>query len=166
MAVRISGEIFYADLTNSEKIESDRLKIDRACCVTDEEAFIPWAWPHFWGAEQRYVADALTSSWISGGPYVERLERDFAAMCQVRHATSASNGTTALQMAYLALGLRPGDEVVVPGFGFLAAANVALHMGARPVFCEVDPDTWCMRAADIERVLTKDTKLIVVVHSY
>jgi perosamine synthetase len=142
------------------------LKIDRARRVTDEEAFIPWARPHFWGEEQRYVADALTSSWISGGPYVDRLERDFAAICQVRYATSASNGTTALQMAYLALGLRPGDEVVVPGFGFLAAANVAIHMGASPVFCEVDPDTWCMRAQDVVAVLSERTRAIVAVHTY
>lgn len=77
-----------------------------------------------------------------------------------------SNGTTAIHLAYLALGIQAGDEIVVPGFGFLAAANVALHMSARPVFCEVDPQTWCMRAEDIAPALTARTKAIVVVHTY
>ena len=127
---------------------------------------IPWARPIFWGNEQQYVAEALTSSWISGGPFVERLEREFAAYCSSAHALSAANGTAALHMAYLALGIGPGDEIVVPGFGFLGAANIALHMHAQPVFCEVDPRTWCMRAEDIEPVLTEKTRAIVAVHTY
>lgn len=127
---------------------------------------IPWARPNFWGNEQLYVAEALSSSWISGGPFVERLERDFAAYCGSTHALSGANGTAALHMAYLALGIAPGDEIVVPGFGFLAAANIALHMHARPVFCEVDPYTWCMRAEDIAPVLTAKTRAIVAVHTY
>ena len=127
---------------------------------------IPWARPIFWGNEQQYVAEASTSSWISGGPFVERLEREFAAYCSSAHALSAANGTAALHMAYLALGIGPGDEIVIPGFGFLGAANIALHMHAQPVFCEVDPRTWCMRAKDIEPVLTEKTRAIVAVHTY
>src|SRR5438876_9699543 len=98
---------------------------------------IPWAKPDFWGKEQTYVADALASTWISGGAYIERLEREIAAYCDVPHAFAVANGTAAIHLAYLAIGLKPGDEVVVPGFGFLAAANLALHMGAKPVFAEV-----------------------------
>jgi perosamine synthetase len=127
---------------------------------------IPWAGPHFWGNEEAYVLEALRSSWISGGPYVERLEDDFARYCKAPHAVSASNGTTALHMAYLALDIGPGDEVIVPGFAFMAAANVALHVGATPVFTDVDPQTWCMRAEDIEPCITAKTKAIVPVHTY
>jgi perosamine synthetase len=137
-----------------------------AASVSVEEDFIPWARPHLWGEEQRYVSDALRSSWISGGPYVDRLEHEFARLCGVRHAISASNGTAALHMAYLALGVHAGDEVIVPGFGFLGAANVAMHIGARPVFCEIDPETWLMRAQDVAAVLSERTRAIVAVHTY
>jgi perosamine synthetase len=127
---------------------------------------IPWASPHYWGNEERYVLDALQSSWISGGAYVERLEEDFAGYCDVPYAIAASNGTTALHMAYLALDIRPGDEVIVPGFGFMAAANIALHVGAKPVFSEVDVASWCMTAQDVERCITPKTKAIVPIHTY
>jgi perosamine synthetase len=130
---------------------------------------IPWAAPAYWGNEERYVTEALRSTWISGGPYVERLEREVLERCGVtgrREALATSNGTTALQLPYIALGIGPGDEVVVPGFAFMAGANVALQLGARPVFCEVDPRTWCARAADVERCLSPRTKAIVVVHTY
>jgi len=129
---------------------------------------IPWAAPAYWGNEERYVGDALRSTWISGGPFVERLEREVRALLgeAVRETLATSNGTTALQLPCIALGIGPGDEVVVPGFAFMAAANVALQLRARPVFCEVDPRTWCARAEDVERVLSPRTKAIVAVHTY
>ncbi|MDP2073007.1 MAG: DegT/DnrJ/EryC1/StrS family aminotransferase [Anaerolineales bacterium] len=127
---------------------------------------IPWASPHYWGNEERYVLDALKSSWISGGAYVDQLERDFARYCDSPHVAVTSNGTTALHLAFLALDLRAGDEVIVPGFGFMAAANVALNMGAKPVFSEVDRATWCTTAKDIERCLSPKTKAIVPIHTY
>ena len=128
--------------------------------------FIPWAKPTFWGREEAYVLEALRSTWISGGPFVERLEKDIAAYIGCEHAVAVANGTAALHLAYLALGLQPGDEIVVPGFGFMAAANIALHFGARPVFCDVDPETWCMRASDVIGVLTGKTRAVVAVHTY
>jgi perosamine synthetase len=127
---------------------------------------IPWASPVFWGNERAFVEEALASTWISGGPFVDRIEDEIARMCGKPRAVSASNGTTALHMIYLALGIGPGDEVIVPGFAFQAAANVAIHVGARPVFAEVDPHTWCMTAAAVERCITNRTKLIVAVHTY
>lgn len=127
---------------------------------------ISWASPHFWGNEQRYVVEALQSSWISGGEYVDRLEADFARFCHVPYAITASNGTTALHMAYLALNIGPGDEVIVPGFGFMAAANVALHVGAKPVFTEVSKDSWCMTADEVEKCITSKTRAIVPIHTY
>jgi len=131
-----------------------------------KESGIPWAKPDLWGNEQAYVSAALASTWISGGEYVDRLEREFAVFSGATHALAVCNGTAALHLAYLGVELRPGDEVVVPGFAFLGPANVALHMGARPVFAEVDPETWCVTAAAIERCLTPKTKLIVPVHTY
>ena len=127
---------------------------------------IPWAQPDFWGAEERYLLEALHSTWISGGEFVDRLEREVAELTGSRFAVSASNGTTAIHMAYLGIGLEPGDEVIVPGFCFLAAANVALHMKATPVFAEVDPETWCVTAEAIEARITPRTRAIVPVHTY
>lgn len=127
---------------------------------------IPWARPEFWGKEQEYVLDALQSTWISGGEYVDRLEQQFATRFGVSHALTAANGTASLHMAYLALGIQPGDELVLPGFAFLAAANVALHMQAKPIFAEVDSDTWCVTAEQIEKCITPRTRAIVPVHTY
>lgn len=127
---------------------------------------IPWASPAFWGNEQSYVQEALASTWISGGPFVERLEREISALCGGRLALAVSNGTAAIQAAYLGLGIGPGDEVVVPGFAFMAAANLALHAGAKPVFADVDPRSWCLTAESAERCLSPRTKAIVAVHTY
>jgi perosamine synthetase len=69
-------------------------------------------------------------------------------------------------MAFLALGIGPRDEVIVPGFGFMAAANVALHVGATPVFCEIARDSWCAGASEIEQCITPKTKAIVPIHTY
>ena len=127
---------------------------------------IPWAKPDFWGKEQEYVQAALTSSWISGGPFLERFERDLAAFNDVPFALAVNNGTSAVHLAYLGLDLKHGDEIVVPGFAFQAAANMALHVGAKPVFAEVDAATWCVTAGNIEKCLSPRTRAIVVVHTY
>lgn len=137
---------------------------DRGAMITEHS--IPWAKPEFWGEEQRYVTDALSSLWISGGPYVTRFENQFAQFNRTAHAVATSNGTTALHLAYLAVGIQPGDEVIVPGFAFMAAANVAIHMNAVPVFADVDPQTWCVTAETIETLVSARTKLIVPVHTY
>jgi perosamine synthetase len=127
---------------------------------------IPWAMPQFWGRESEYVVDALSSTWISGGPYVDRLEAECARYLGTPHAIATSNGTTALHLAYLALGIGPGDEVIVPGFAFMAAANVALHLRATPVFADVDPESWCLTAAHVRQRLSARTKAVVPVHTY
>jgi perosamine synthetase len=127
---------------------------------------IHWATASLLGNEKKYVLDAISSTWISGGPYVDRLEKDLRAYCGSPNVLVSSNGTTAIHLAYLAANLQPGDEVILPGFGYMAAANVALHMHLRPIFCEVDPKTWCMRAQDVEKVLTPKTKAIVPIHTY
>lgn len=127
---------------------------------------IPWAKPEFWGNEEQYVREALKSSWISGGPFVNRLETQFAHYNGIAHAVATSNGTAALHLAYLAAEIRPGDEVIVPGYAFMAAANVLLHVGAVPVFADIDPHTWCVTVDEVQRRLSPQTRAIVPVHSY
>ncbi len=127
---------------------------------------IPWASTSLWGDEERYVVDALRSTWVSGGKYVERFEDAFSAFAGTPNVISVANGTAALHLAYIALGIGPGDEIIVPGFAFMAAANVALLIGAKPVFAEVDPKTWCMTAATAATCLTPRTRAIVPVHTY
>lgn len=127
---------------------------------------IPWAQPNYWGSERQYVTEALDSTWISGGKFLDRLETDFCRWTSQQYALATSNGTTAIHLAYLAAGLTSGDEVIIPGFCFLAAANVALNMGAIPVFAEVDPETWCVTAESIAQVISAKTKIVVPVHTY
>jgi perosamine synthetase len=127
---------------------------------------IPYACPSFFGKEAEYLLEAFRSTWISGGAYVDRFEQEFRRYCGTPFALTASNGTAALHMAYLALGIGPGDEVIVPGFGFLAAAHMAIHMGATPVFVEVDARTWCLSSQEVEAAISPQTKAIVPVHTY
>lgn len=127
---------------------------------------IPWAEPTLWGREEEYAVDALRSTWISGGPYVDRLEADFARYSDARHVLSVSNGTSALHLAYLGAGIGAGDEIIVPGFAFMAAANMARMIGATPVFADIDPDTWCITADTVAPLVSERTRAIVPVHTY
>jgi len=127
---------------------------------------ISWASPSFWGNEKKYVNNVLDSLWISGGEYINNLENSFAELYNKKYALTTSNGTTSLHLIYLALGLKPGDEIIVPGFAFLAAANIATQMNIKPVFVDVDPDTWCVTDEDIYKKITKRTKAIVPIHTY
>src|SRR5262245_40600857 len=105
--------------------------------------FIPVSCPSFVGREKEYVIDCLDSGWISSnGAYIERFESAFADFCNVKHAVSCCNGTTALHVALLALGVQPGDEVLVPTLTFVATANAVTYCGARPVFIDSEPNTW------------------------
>lgn len=132
----------------------------------NEIQIIPWAKPNLWGNEKKYIFEALESTWISGGPFVERFEKSFRDYSGVPYALTTSNGTTAIHLAFLALGVGEGDEVIVPGFAFMAAANLAMLSGAKPVFAEIDSKTWCITAENIEKRISKKTKAIVPVHTY
>ena len=127
---------------------------------------IPWAEPTLWGREEEYAVDALRSTWISGGPYVDRLENDFARYANAKHVLAVANGTAALHLAYLGAGIGVGDEIIVPGFAFMAAANMARMVGATPVFADVDPDTWCITADSVAPLISERTRAIVPVHTY
>jgi perosamine synthetase len=129
--------------------------------------FIPIYEPWLGEREEAYVLDAVRSGWISSlGKYVTQFESMFADFCGVDHAVSVSNGTTALHLALHALGIGPGDEVIVPALTFVASANAVTYTGARPVFADVDPTTWCIDPADVERVISPRTRAIIPVHLY
>jgi dTDP-3-amino-3,4,6-trideoxy-alpha-D-glucose transaminase len=100
------------------------------------------------------------------GPEVAAFEQEFAAYCGVRHAVGVANGTDALTIALRAMGVGPGDEVVVPSFTFYASAEAIPPTGARPVFCDVDPETFCVTPDTVRAALTPRTKAVVVVHLF
>lgn len=127
---------------------------------------IPWHKPTFWGKEKQYVNMALDSTWISDGSFLSQFEENFSTALGVKHTVTTSNGTTALHLAYLTLGVMPGDEIIVPSFSFHAPANIALSIGAKPVFADVDPSTWCLDTESIIKKITPRTKAIVAVHTY
>ena len=128
---------------------------------------IPVAEPVLVGNEKRYVMDCLESNWISSnGKYIKRFEDEFAALCGAEHAISCSNGTVALHLALLALGVGSGDEVVVPTLTFVSTANAVAYCGAKPVFVDSEPETWNIDPKLIEAKITARTKAIIVVHLY
>lgn len=128
---------------------------------------MPVAAPMLVGNEKAYVMDCLESTWISSsGAYIDRFEAAFAEFCGARHALTCSNGTTALHLAFVALGVGPGDEVIVPTLTFVATANAVTYCGARAVFADCDPDTWTIDPAVLEAKITPRTKGIVAVHLF
>jgi len=126
---------------------------------------IPVASADLSGNEEAFVVAAIRSSWLSStGPYVARFEGEFARLCDVRFALSVCNGTVALHLALLGLGVRPGDEVIVPSLTYVATANAVRYVGAEPVFVDVDPQTWCLDPARVEEAITRRTRGILAVH--
>jgi perosamine synthetase len=129
--------------------------------------FIPVYEPWLAGREQEYVLDAVRSGWISSlGAYVQRFEQAFANFCGVEHAISVSNGTTALHLALHALGLSPGDEVIVPALSFVASANAVHYTGATPIFVDIDPQTWTLDVSQAAAAVTPRTRAVMPVHLY
>lgn len=128
---------------------------------------IPVAIPDLTGNEERYVVEAIRSTWISStGPFVDRFESEFAAMCEAETALGVCNGTIALHLALLGLDVRPGDEVLVPSLTYVATANAVRYVGGEPVFVDVDPLTWCINPQKLEASITRRTKGIIAVHLY
>jgi dTDP-3-amino-3,4,6-trideoxy-alpha-D-glucose transaminase len=100
------------------------------------------------------------------GPEVEAFEEEFARYLGVRHCVGVANGTDALTIALKALGVGPGDEVVMPSFTFYATAEAALVLGAEPAWCDIDPETFCVTRETVEAALSPRTKAIVPVHLF
>ncbi len=117
--------------------------------------------------EKKYVNECLDSTWISSkGSFIESFEKKFAEYIGVEYSTSVCNGTVALHLALLAMGIMPGDEVIVPTLTYVASANTIVQAGGKPIFVDSLSSTWQMDPKDIERKLTPRTKAIMAVHLY
>jgi perosamine synthetase len=128
---------------------------------------IPVSEPMLAGHESEYVAQALETGWISSaGSFIDEFEAAWAAYCGRRYGVAVSNGTTALQVAVAALGIGPGDEVILPTFTIISCVLAVIYAGATPVLVDADPDTWCMNVAEVEQRVTPRTKAILPVHIY
>jgi len=121
---------------------------------------------------KKYVSAVIDKNWVSSlcldeeVNYLKKLEDGFAAFVGVKHASAVTNGTTALDLAVATLKIGFGDEVIVPSFTMIASASCVCHHGAKPVFVDSDPETWCIDADKIEVAITEKTKAIIPVHIY
>ncbi len=130
-------------------------------------AVIPVSEPSLKGNELRYVTECVESNWISSaGPFVKRFEEQFAAAAGCEFGVACCSGTTALHLALAALGIGPGDEVLLPTFTMVATASAVHYVGATAVLIDAEPETWNLDVGQIEAKITPRTKAIIVVHTY
>ncbi len=128
---------------------------------------IPVYQPDLSGNEKKYVLDCVESTWISSkGKYVERFEKEFAEYIGVDYGTTVSNGTVAIHLALLTIGIQPNDEVIVPSFTYVASANPIVYLGAKPIFVDSKADTWQIDETKVRERITEKTKAIIVPHIY
>jgi perosamine synthetase len=128
---------------------------------------IPVYRPSLDGNEKKYVNDCLDSSWISSkGKYVELFESSFAKYIGSKHAASVCNGTVAIHLALIALGIGSGDEVIVPTLTYIASVNPVIYTGATPIFVDSLNSSWQMNPDEIRKKITAKTKAIIAVHLY
>jgi len=146
--------------------------LDKAGVVIDLAIFdrrinLPVAEPCFNENELLYVSDCVITGWVSSaGKYVTRFESMFAEYCSTKYAITTSNGTTALHLALLALGIGPGDEVIVPSLTFISTANAVTYTGAKPIFVDSEEQSWTIDPTGIESAITSKTRAIIPVHIY
>ncbi len=125
---------------------------------------IPFHKPSIPSLALKNIQNVLDSGWITTGEKVTKFEESLSNLLGVKYAVAVSSGTAALHLAYLAAGIREGDEVIVPSYTFCSAINTILHIGAKPIFCDIEESTLCADPFDIEKKITSKTKAIVVVH--
>jgi perosamine synthetase len=129
--------------------------------------FIPVCEPFLDGNELKYVTDAVETGWISSaGKYVTAFEQQFAAYCGCKYGVAVCNGTVALHLALVALGIGKGDEVIIPSFTMIASAFAVCYTGAVPVFVDADKETWNIDVKKIEEKISSRTKAIMPVHVF
>ncbi len=129
--------------------------------------YIPVNIPWITEEDADYVRQAVTEGWISGeGKYVAEFEESMASFCNRKHAIAVSNGSVAIDLVIEALGIGPGDEVIMPSFTIISCLAQILRNGATPVFVDALPDTWNMNVSQVEGLITSRTKAIMAVHIY
>jgi len=128
---------------------------------------IPVCEPLLTGKELEYASDCLKTNWISSaGKYIPEFEKRFAEYCGCKYGIATTNGTTALHLALASLGIRDGDEVIMPAFTMAACAFAVIYTGAKPVLVDAEADTWNIDVTELERRVTDRTKAIMPVHIY
>ena len=134
--------------------------------MNSKNYIIPWAKPLIDTKDVKTILSAAKSQWVSGGNYVNLFEKKLKNFLKVKYLATTSNGTSALSLAYLILNLKKGDEIVVPSYGYMAAANLAYNRGFKIKFADVDLETFCVTYESLKKVISKKTKLVVVIHTY
>lgn len=129
--------------------------------------FIPVCEPFLNGNELKYVSDAVSTGWISSsGKYVTEFEQQFANYCGCKYGVAVCNGTVALHLALVSLGIGKGDEVIIPSFTMIASAFAVCYTGATPVFVDAEEKSWNIDVSKIEAKITPNTKAIMPVHIF
>lgn len=180
-SVFVSMNRDFVYLTNSTKLDSPVASkegvnvipiIDNNNYIVDihlvqKQSFFPIAIPDLQGNELKYLNEAFLSTWISSrGLYIDTFETEFSNYIGSSFGVSTSNGTCALHLALLALGVGQGDEVILPDLTFAATVNAVFHANATPVIVDVESDSWTIMPEDIRAAITPKTKAIIVVHVY
>ena len=123
--------------------------------------------PVFNGNEKKYLMECIDTGWVSAnGRFINEFQEKFADFCGSKYALACSNGTVTLHLILKAMGIQPGDEVIMPTLTYVATANAVVECGATPVFVDSDPNTWNVDPAKIEDAITPRTKAIIPVHLY
>ena len=128
------------------------------------KTFLPFHWPTISDDEIQEVVQVLRTGWITTGPRVQRFEEDFAAYVAAPHAVAVNSCTAALHLALAAIGLKAGDEVIVPSNTFTATAEVVTYFGARPIMVDSRPDTFNLDEQALEERVTPRTRAVIPVH--
>jgi len=128
---------------------------------------IPVNEPKFGPREKELLNRCIETGWVSSdGPFIKQFEEMFASFIGVKHGVAVCNGTAAIEAALFGLGVKEGDEVIMPTFTIISCAVAALRLGAKPVLVDIDPEIWTMDVKQIEAKITKKTKVIMPVHIY
>lgn len=129
--------------------------------------FIPISEPSITQKEIDYVTNAVKSGWVSSlGEYITKFEKKFAKYTGVKYALTTTNGTAALHLALVTLGINKENEVLIPDFTFIATANAVAYTGAKLIMVDIERDTWCINPESIKKAITPKTKAIIPVHVY
>lgn len=164
--------------SNIQDIQAELVKVDLIPIVNEQNEIvdyasrdrfhqIPLTQPIFDGNELEYITDCINTGWISSvGKYVTMFEDKFAEYTGSKHTCAVSNGTVALHLALVTLGIKPGDEVIVPNLTFASPINAVIYCGAIPVLVDVDKDTMVMGMENLKKAITSKTAAIIPVHLY